>query len=113
MNQDSLLQLEFALGELITCWDQAYEALTQGDLDRVGALLEVADEHLQKLGAVDAAPAELLLEATSARGRLEHGMRSGLAALQEEMARARKGEKALRGYGIAQRNTPSMGRLLN
>ena len=44
----------FALQELIACWDQGYEALAQGDLDRVAALLEVADDHLA--GTVNGAP---------------------------------------------------------
>ena len=91
----------FALQELIACWDQGYEALAQGDLDRVAALLEVADDHLA--GAVNGAPdseveARLRIEAMSAKGRLEHGMRSGLAGLQEELARSRQGAKVLQGY---------------
>jgi len=109
-NQDSTTG--FLLQELAACWDQAYEALGQGDLDRVGALVEIADQHLRQLRAGDDLPAALLQEATAARGRLEHGMRSGLEALQAEMSRARKGEKALRGYGKAQRGVTTDSGLL-
>lgn len=94
---------EFALRELIVCWDQAYEALTQGNLDRVANLLDVADEHVAKVGDLATLPPNLCNEAVSARGRLQHGMRAGLEGLSEELARARKGEKVLRGYGQAQR----------
>jgi hypothetical protein len=94
----------FALQELIACWDQGYEALAQGDLDRVAALLEVADDHLAgaMTGGTDSeVEARLRIEAMSAKGRLEHGMRSGLAGLQEELARSRQGAKVLRGYQVA------------
>jgi len=92
----------FALQELIACWDQAYAALVQGDLDQVAALLDVADEHL--LAASDGrtdSPEEARLRATvlGSRGRLEHGMSSGLVGLAEELARVRHGQKTLRGYG--------------
>jgi hypothetical protein len=91
----------FALRELITCWDQGYEALTRGDLDRVGALLDIAADHLD--GSVSDQPdtpeeASLRGEALSAKGRLEHGMHSGLTGLREELVRARQGAKALKGY---------------
>jgi len=91
----------FALQELIACWDQGSEALAQGDLDRVAALLDTAADHLDGAsnGQADTPrEASLRQEALSARGRLEHGMRSGLTGLQEEMARTRQGAKALRGY---------------
>lgn len=92
----------FALQELIACWDQAYAALVQGDLDEVDALLEVADEHLGAAGdgrTDTPEAARLRATALGSRGRLEHGMRSGLAGLAEELARVRHGQKTLRGYG--------------
>ncbi len=96
---------EFALRETIACWDQAYEALVRGDLERVEALLEIAGENLERaaaLGSTSALPPELHAEATSARGRLEHAMHAGLQGLREELSRSRQGGKALRGYGQAQ-----------
>lgn len=104
----------FALRELIACWDQGYEALAQGDLARVDALLDIAEQHLQVARAANAndLPTTLLQEATSARARLEHGMRVGLEGLRAEMARARQGERALRGYGSSHRDpTPRSGRM--
>ena len=92
----------FALQELIACWDQAYAALVQGDLDQVAALLDVADERLAAAGSGRTdSPDEAHLRATAlgSRGRLEHGMSSGLAGLAEELARVRHGQKTLRGYG--------------
>ncbi len=92
----------FALQELIACWDQGYEALTRGDLDRVQALLDVADDHVARAGdgrSDSPAEAKLRNDAASARGRLEHGMKAGLVGLQDELARTRRGAKALRGYG--------------
>jgi hypothetical protein len=94
----------FALQELVACWNQGYEALTRGDLDTVEALLDVAQDHLSTAGDGNAdSPAEQALrsEAMSARGRLEHGMRAGLDGLRDELSRARRGAKALRGYGNA------------
>jgi hypothetical protein len=94
----------FALQELIACWDQGYEALARGDLDRVTSLLDIADDHLANIGRpADDTPelAHLRNAAVSAKGRLEHGMRGGLAGLQEEMARTRQGAKVLKGYGQA------------
>jgi hypothetical protein len=94
----------FALQELIACWDQGYEALVRGDLDRVQALLDIADGHATQCGdgSTDGdAEAQLRQEARSARGRLEHGMKAGLAGIDEELARVRRGGKVLRGYANA------------
>jgi hypothetical protein len=96
----------FALQELIACWNQGYEALARGELEHVQALLDVADDHVIAAGdgsGDSAAVAELRALAQSARGRLEHGMKAGLQGLQDELARARVGGKALRGYGNASR----------
>lgn len=92
----------FALQELAACWDQGYEALARGDLERVAALLDLAQEHLAKAGdASHDSPRETALRsaAAAANGRLQHGMKAGLVALRDELARARTGGKALRGYG--------------
>lgn len=94
--------VEFALQELIACWDQSYEALLRGDLDRVQALLEVADDHVATAShdVVDSpAAAQLRLAAATSRGRLEHGMRKGKQGVQDELAQTRVGAKVLRGYG--------------
>jgi hypothetical protein len=94
----------FALQELIACWDQGYEALARGDLDRVASLLDIADDHLAAIGRPtddDQELARLRNDAVSARGRLEHGMRTGLVGIQEELARTRQGAKVLKGYGQA------------
>lgn len=92
----------FAIQELIACWDQGYEALTRGDLARVASLLELADELLETTADPrQDTPEEGVLRqrALVAKGRLEHGMHSGLAGLERELADARRGAKALRGYG--------------
>lgn len=92
----------FALQEAIACWDQGYEALTRGDVDGVADLLSIADSHVANVGdaASDSADEARLRDlARSSRGRLEHGMKAGLHALEAELARARHGAKALRGYG--------------
>lgn len=92
----------FALQELIACWDQSYEALARGDLDRVAALMEVADDHVVVAGdgrCDGPDEARLRNSAASARGRLEHGMKVGLDGLRDELARTRQGAKVLRGYG--------------
>jgi hypothetical protein len=94
----------FALQELIACWDQGYEALARGDLERVQALLDIADDHLRALPghACDTATETALrAQAIAARGRLEHGMHSGLDGLQQELTRLRQGAKVLQGYGNA------------
>lgn len=94
----------FALQELAACWNQAYEALTRGDVDGVAALLAIAGDHVHAAGAgANDTPAEASLrrEARAAFGRLQGGMKAGLDGLQAEMARSRQGAKALRGYGDA------------
>ncbi|HEX5053338.1 MAG TPA: hypothetical protein VFZ65_16295 [Planctomycetota bacterium] len=96
----------FALQELTACWDQGYEALARGDLERLGALMDIAGEHLAGLAGASfdsAAEAGLRQAAAAARGRLEHGMRTGLQGLQDEIARARHGGKVLRGYADTSR----------
>ena len=93
----------FALQELIACWDQGYEALARGDLERVQALLDIADEHLRALPGHTNDTAEetaLRAQAITARGRLEHGMHAGLDGLQAEMQRLRQGAKVLQGYKL-------------
>jgi len=100
------LPVAFALQELIACWDQAYEALVRGDLDRVQSLLDVAGDHVARAGdgrTDSPGEARLRNDAASARGRLEHGMKAGLTGLQDELARTRRGARALRGYGNAAR----------
>jgi hypothetical protein len=91
-----------ALQEVTTCWDQAYEALARGDLERVAALLDIAGDYVPALGdGAGDSPAEAHQRAlaTSAFGRLRHGMQAGLTGLQDEMARSRNFGKLLRGYG--------------
>jgi len=86
---------------MTTCWDQGYEALARGDLAQVTALLQIANEHLSRIDGetlADEAFASLRREADAARGRLEHGMKSGLDGLRGELRQARKGAKALSGY---------------
>lgn len=94
----------FALQELTACWDQGYAALANGDLEHLADLMAMADGHL--LAAGDARhdgpeEARLRVAAQSSRGRLEHGMRSGLDGLADELSRVRQGAKVLRGYGNA------------
>jgi hypothetical protein len=99
----------FALQELIVCWNQAYEALANGDLDRVAALLDVTDGHVRVAGIGapdDATESSLRSEALSAKGRLEHAMKAGLQGMREELARTRVGGKALRGYAQGGKSSP-------
>ena len=94
----------FALRELAACWNQAYEAMAQGDLDRVSSLLDITADHLTVAGngeGDDADEAQLRNDALTAKGRLEHGMHAGLQGMREELARARVGGRALRGYSQA------------
>ncbi|MBP8300225.1 MAG: hypothetical protein KA020_07690 [Planctomycetes bacterium] len=91
----------YRLGELTACWDQAYEALTQGDLERVTSLLDIAEEHLAGLPHAsndDPTMASQRQQAMAARGRLEHAMRVGLEGLGHELSRVRQGSKMLQGY---------------
>ena len=91
-----------ALQELTACWNQGYEALARGDIDRVGALLDIAQDHVAATGdASDDSTAEAVLrrEATASHLRLLHGIKAGLTGLQDELARTRVGGRALRGYG--------------
>lgn len=101
---EPLTPVAFALQEAATCWDQAYEALARGDIERADALLDIAGEHVAAAGdGTDDTPAEASVrqQAQGAFGRLQHGIRAGLEGLQAELARSRVGQKALRGYGDA------------
>lgn len=92
----------FALQELTACWSQAYEAMTRGDLIAVAHLLDEAQLQLATAGDGrddTANEAHLRSQAASAHGRLQHAMKAGLDGLREELARVRRGAKALRGYG--------------
>jgi hypothetical protein len=92
----------FALQELIACWDQGYEALVRGEVDRAQALLDVAEDHVATAGdghGDNAHEAALRTSAASSRGRLEHAIRAGLDGVQQELGRTRRGGRALRGYG--------------
>src|SRR5689334_16204368 len=94
----ALTPVAFALQELTACWNQGYEALARGDLERVAALLAIAADHVAAAGdghADSAAEAALRAEATAAHGRLRHGVRAGLVGVEEELARVRVGGKAL------------------
>ncbi len=101
MTTSTASPVAFALQELTACWNQGYEALVRGDLERVQSLLELADDHVTAAGngrGDSAAEALLRSAAATARGRLEHGMRAGMAGVQDELARGRVGAKMLRGY---------------
>ena len=92
----------FALQEVAVCWNQAYEALAQGDVDRLAALMAIAGDHVAVAGSGDGdSPAEAALrkEAQDAFGRVRHGIEVGLDGLAEELAKSRQGAKALKGYG--------------
>ena len=92
----------FALQELTACWNQGYEALVRGDVERVGALLDIAQDHVAATGdASDDSTVEAALrrDATASHLRLQHAIKAGLTGLQDELARTRVGGKALRGYG--------------
>lgn len=96
----------FALRELNTCWAQAYEALTRGDLDRVTQLLNQADLQVATAGNGDhddEVEAALRKQAMSTFALLRQAMQSGLTGLRDEIAHSRRGKKALRGYDHAAR----------
>ena len=96
----------FALQELISCWDQAYEAMTRGDLEQVTGLLDHADTQLAAIGdASGDTPdeAKLRSRAASSYGRLQHAMQQGLTGIQSELQQTRRGAKAMRGYGSRER----------
>lgn len=92
----------FALQEVTACWNQAYEALTRGDLEAVAELLDLVDEQLAVATSNHQSESPtitgLRAEAAAARGRLEHGMRSGLDGLAAELAQTRRGARTLQGY---------------
>lgn len=97
----ALTPVAFALQELAACWNQGYEALARGDLERVSALLAIAADHVATAGDGGhdtVAEAALRTVAAAAHGRLQHGVSAGLVGIEEELARARVGGKALRGY---------------
>lgn len=99
-----LSPVALALQEVTACWDQGYEALVRGDLERVAALMDIAEDNLGKVGnstGDSASEAELRNDALSARGRLEYSMRAGMEGIGQELACARRGSKALRGYAGA------------
>ena len=93
--------VEFALQELTAIWNQGYEALAQGNLDHLAGLIDLADEYTSAAGdgrndsESERCQRDLALEA---KGRLEHGMRTGMQVLQDELARSRIGARVLRGY---------------
>ncbi len=93
--------VEFALQECTVCWDQACDALVNGDFDRVTALLDIAESHLatiRDLSRQASVDAKLYASATAARSRLEHAMRDGLEGLHDAIVKARQGSKVLHGY---------------
>ena len=55
MTTSTASPVAFALQELTACWNQGYEALVRGDLERVQSLLELADDRsltIRKRGVV-------------------------------------------------------------
>lgn len=95
------------LGQLTRAYDQAYEALAQGDVERVQSLLLHTDQLLNGFDA--AAVAEpLRREALTALGRLQGAMQKVKDATREELAQVRHGARVLHGYaqshqGLGQR----------
>jgi hypothetical protein len=91
----------FALQELAACWDQGFEALSRSDLEGVAALMEIAEGHLRDLPPANAdsiVEQRLRNAAMAARGRLAHGLQSGLSAVRDELGKVRQGARALHGY---------------
>lgn len=98
---ESHSDVAFALQELATCWNQAYEALTRGDVAAVTRLLDIADAQLATAGdgtADGKHEAELRKRAMATYGLLQHAMQQGLDGIRTELAKSRRGKRMLRGY---------------
>lgn len=85
------------LPQLTRAYDQAYEALAQGDVDRVQALVQRTGDLLAQLAGKSIA-ADQRAEAAAAHGRLQGAMQKVKDATLEELAQVRHGQKVLHGY---------------
>lgn len=89
---------------LTSLYDSAFEAATQGELNRVGALLNRADELL--LDAEPGAHDEALAQLESSHARLRSTLQSAMDEARREITEARKAAKAITAYaGGARRPT--------
>ncbi len=84
-------------------YDQAFEAAQQGELERIGNLLEVAEQQLAD-SVVPAAPHNTALEqardhARSSYGRLLHALEQSYQSTKAELAEIRRGRRVLSRYG--------------
>lgn len=95
------------LRELAAGYDAALAALLQGDLEAVADALG-RGEALLAIPAAAADPGldDLHRAATAAHGRLFGVLAALHARTRDELARARQGRRALRGYAAVSRRSP-------
>lgn len=86
-----------ALRQVTQLYDQAYEALARGDLDRVTALLLQSETMLQEAQQATIDPVTHA-RAIEAHGRLHAAMQRLHGEMGGELAQVRQGQRALRGY---------------
>lgn len=93
------------LRQLTGCYDRAFEALAQADLDRVGELLQQGEALLQQLRGSAVAAADHAA-ATGAFARLQAAVHKLTDATRDELAQVRHGRRALHGYAQPLRPAP-------
>jgi hypothetical protein len=103
------------LDRLESLYNEAFGALHQGELDRIGNLVDAVDQLLVDLQDpthvrnVDARQfAESHTRARTAHGRLVDGMAKTQLAVEDEIGKVRRGRRSLRAYG--KRGGPGVGR---
>ena len=93
------------MAEVGTLYDEAFAALTQGELDRIGHLLDKLDGILVELAdpdwnGVDPLHATLAKKRLQEQhGRLTNGIEETMGAVRDELGRLRRNRNGLRGYG--------------
>jgi hypothetical protein len=96
------IKAEQDLRELLITYDLALEALLREDLVRCRHLLGETERILARLPSdVGNSPkaSSLRTAAAASQGRVGAALQAALLATEAEMAKVRRGQKALRGYG--------------
>ena len=87
-------------------YDAAFEAVLSDELERVGALLDRADELIAGLSS--GADGDTRDAAAAAWSRLRGALEKATADTGSQLARFRRSEGALRAYGGAARRAPGL-----
>ena len=90
---------EQTMQEIAACYQSAFAALDQSDLDRVGRIMDEVDNLTRSLGVPRPIDAESMQHVTELHSRLMAALTAAHSQAHAAIQKSNTGRKALRSYG--------------